>query len=147
MTELAYHGRAMKFEPTRILCLQAFGPLDGDEPEGADILGLLGDGYTVFVELQPGDGTRYGLLLTGAPGRFSVMRVGGHSTGAITVEREVLTTAAMCEPLAPFNTWSQEFFAWWVNKLLSKARGAMRDEKCRCGAGVPCLCPEEREDD
>lgn len=117
MTELAYHGRAMKLTPTRILCLQAHGPLDGDEPPDVNILGLLADDYTVFVELQPGDGTRYGLLLSGPSSRFTVMRVGGYGTGAISVVRGEPVTSAMCEPLCPFNGWTQEFLAWWLSAL------------------------------
>jgi hypothetical protein len=114
---LEYHGQAMVFAPTRILCLQCSGPLDGDEPAHADILQLLADGYSVFVELQPGDGTRYGLLLVSGMHGVSAVRVGAASDGSVSVSLDKVLTPDDCRPLAPNNEWSRVFFAWWLNCL------------------------------
>lgn len=116
--QLEYMGRPMRLEPTEVICLQSHGPLESPEPRDADILELLNDDYAVFVELQPGDGTRYGLVLTGNSERFTVMRVGSRSEGAVTVARGITLTPAICTPLAPSNDWTRVFFAWWLNALV-----------------------------
>lgn len=117
---LLYNGQPMRFKPTRVLCLQSHGPLVSDEPEDADIPGLLDDGYSVFVELQPGDGTRYGLLLTSGAGGITVVRIGAWGAGsALLPEGDGSHIAADdCLPLAPRNEWSRVFFAWWLTALL-----------------------------
>jgi hypothetical protein len=122
-TTLEYRGIAMRWQPTRVLCLQAHGPLDADEPRDADILELLADGYSVYVELQPGDGTRYGLFLgAGVDGLASitVMRAGAPTDGSVLVEPDRELTAEDCRPLASHNAWSREFFAWWLNGLRAR---------------------------
>ncbi len=123
-TELLYHGRPMRLAPTRILCLQAHGPLDADEPTDADILGLLTEGYAVFVQLEPGDGTRYGLLLTAdlyADSEcLTVVRIGVPNGRALFVGPANEGAALQpdeCMPLARSNEWSRVFFAWWLNEL------------------------------
>ena len=119
-TTLHYRECVMRWQPTRILCLQAHGPLDADEPKDADIFGLLADGYAVYVELQPGDGTRYGLFLgAGVDGiaSLTVMRIGAPADGSVIVEPDRELTAEDCRPLAAMNLWSREFFAWWLNGL------------------------------
>jgi hypothetical protein len=126
---LLYNGQPMKFKPTRILCLQAQGPLDSDEPDDAEVCTLLLDGYAVFVELQPGDGTRYGLLLTtgfaadrkqtvGAG--INVTRIGAIADGSLIVPFGKPPTPKDCIPLAPSNEWTQLFFAWWLTALLGE---------------------------
>lgn len=117
VARLEYHGRAMRWAPTRIRCLQAFGPLDMDEPVDTDIFYLLGEGYSVFVELQPGDATRYGLLLTSGAYGVNATRVGSACDGSVRVALDVKVTQEMCAVLAPFNEWTQIFFAWWLNEL------------------------------
>jgi hypothetical protein len=118
--QLEYQGNPMRFEPTRVLCLQSHGPLDSDEPNDANILSLLADGYAVFVELQPGDGTRYGLLLTEAVSGINVMRIGAPARGGsvyVSLGRPAIVEED-CAPLAPSNPWSRVFFAWWLNALV-----------------------------
>ena len=117
---LEYHGIAMRWASARILCLQAHGPLDADEPKDADIFGLLADGYSVYVELQPGDGTRYGLMLgAGVDGiaSITVMRIGAPADGSVLLEPDHELGPEDCRPLAAMNLWSREFFAWWLNGL------------------------------
>lgn len=118
--KLEYDGLPMRFTPTRIRCLQSFGPLDADEPDDADILDLLADGYSVFVELQPGDGTSYGLLLTSGAAGITVVRIGVWSDGSVLLPRGDSSHIATddCLPLAPSNKWSRELFAWWLNGLV-----------------------------
>jgi hypothetical protein len=116
-SDLLYHGKPMKFAPTRVLCLQSFGPLASDEPADADIFRLLSDGYSVFVELQPGDGTRYGLLLTSGANGINAMRVGSPSDGSVGVTVDKTLTTDDCRALAPGNLVSRVFFAWWLNRL------------------------------
>lgn len=120
--ELIFQGKYMKFAPTRILCLQAHGPLDADEPSDAGILDLLANGYSVFVQLEPGDGTRYGLMLTGGAygdNRVYATRVGSPGEGSVEVQLEQgqWLVPDDCIPLAPGNEWSRVFFAWWLNQL------------------------------
>lgn len=114
---LEYQGKALRWAPTKIRCLQAFGPLEADEPLDADLFELLAGRYSVFVELQPGDGTRYGLLLTSGAYGINAMRVGEPCDGSVRVQLDVKLTPLMCATLAPFNQWSQIFFAWWLNEL------------------------------
>jgi hypothetical protein len=117
---LEYRGIAMRWAPARILCLQAHGPLDADEPADADIFALLADGYSVYVELQPGDGTRYGLLLgagTDTTAAITVMRIGAAADGSVLLEADRELSPDDCRPLAAMNLWSREFFAWWLNSL------------------------------
>ncbi len=118
---LEYHGTPMAFQPTRVLCLQAHGPLEADEPEDADILELVTAGYSVFVQLEPGDGTRYGLLLSRTADGLSVMRIGDVGDGATTVIHGRPVGQLECSPLAPYNQWSRIFFAWWLNRLCALA--------------------------
>lgn len=121
-SELLYHGTPMTFAPTRVLCLQSHGPLESDEPDDADIFGLLADGYAVFVQLEPGDGTRYGLLFTSGAHGIDVIRIGSPSAGSVRVTLDRLITADDCGPLAPSNEWSRAFFAWWLNCLRQEGR-------------------------
>jgi hypothetical protein len=123
---LEYHGRPMAFAPSRTLCFDPHGPLDGDEPidgSSPDYVGwqlaqFMDDGYSVFVELQPGDGTRYGLLLNGdGHGGMVVARVGCWSEGSVWLRSGVAVKVSECAPLAPTNAWSCVFFAWWLNTL------------------------------
>jgi hypothetical protein len=123
VTTLDYHGIPMRWAPARILCLQAHGPLDADEPRDADLFGLLADGYSVYVELQPGDGTRYGLILGAGVDRLAavtVMRIGAPADGSVLVEPDHELTAEDCRPLAAMNLWSRTFFAWWLNELRAR---------------------------
>lgn len=120
MTTLDYRGIAMRWAPARVLCLQAHGPLDADEPASADVFALLAEGYSVYVELQPGDGTRYGLMLgAGVDGiaSITVMRIGAAADGSVLLEADRELTAEDCRPLAAMNLWSRELFAWWLNGL------------------------------
>ena len=117
--DLSYNGTPMEWKPKRILCLQPFGPLAMNEPENANILDILADGnYSVFVNLQPGDGTQYGLLLgMGSDDTFTATSVGVVSTGGIVVDLNVPMTPQDCRPLAPNSHWSRVLLAWWLNGL------------------------------
>ena len=121
MKSLDYFGKPMKVEPTRVRCIAQHGPLEGDEPSSIhDIRFLLDSGYTMFVNLQPGDGTQYGLLLAPLAQRqrgCTVMRV-GPANGAVVVSPDVALQPEDCAPLSN-NPWSQQFFAWWLNHLVS----------------------------
>jgi hypothetical protein len=116
---LHYFGTAMKWCPTRVLCLQSHGPLDANEPPDADIRDLLDERYTVFVELQPGDGSRYGLLLVPGPAGVTVAQVGSYDGCAVRLAYGVPVTREACLALAPNTLWSQELFAWWLTRLVA----------------------------
>src|SRR3990167_10204085 len=108
----------MRWSPTKVRCLQVHGPLEEDEPlDGLDPFRLLADGYTLFVQLEPGDGTRYGLLLTSGAHGINVMRVGAPSDGSVRLSLDRTMRPEDCIALAPGNEWTRTLLAWWLNKL------------------------------
>jgi hypothetical protein len=117
LRELKFHDALMRWSPTRVRCLQAGGPLDADEPPDTDLFSLLRDGYAVFVELQPGDGTRYGLLLTSGAHGINVMRIGALSDGSVRLSLDHAMRPEDCTALAPANEWTRMLLAWWLNEL------------------------------
>lgn len=118
--DLLYNGKPMKWAPKRVLCLQAHGPLDGDEPDHTDILALVALGYSVFVMLEPGDGTRYGLMIVGNGEQVVVTRVGARSRGAVVARLGFGLPERDCAVFG--EGWTPTFLAWWIAGLVAGAR-------------------------
>ncbi len=119
--DLAYHGRPLHF-PAIVLVhgLTPSGPFESPEPpEVESILTILRARYTALVAIEPGDGTRYGLLLSfgGRAPSFALYlaRVEGGPSVRIDLER-AMTTEDM-RPLANGNDWTAACLAWWANEL------------------------------
>lgn len=130
MTALRYGNKPMRWTPTAVRAVSAGHPLGGDELDldVRDVRALLGDGYALIVELQPGDATRYSVLLSPweqpASAGFVLTTSGGGMWEPLTVEWN--------NPLAPAddlgrhfaNPWSNRFLIWWAEELRAGTGGA-----------------------
>jgi hypothetical protein len=78
---------------------------------------ILEDGYGLIVELQPGDGTRYSVILSPTRDGFILTTTGGMTDHPIigTWDRGVSATLDG-EPLSR-NAWTATFLAWWAQTL------------------------------
>jgi hypothetical protein len=120
---LAYHGRAMNAEPTNMAL--------------ADVAERLRQGHPVYVDLQPGDGTRYefvllpldGVMSGGGdlvgvpdwePGHLMVTRLVGPDPVASVIISAVPDEAlGLSEfvPLSRNNEWTVMVLEWWTARL------------------------------
>lgn len=113
---LEYHGKPLTWEPinTSVLIL-----LDG-----------LSGGFTKFVELDPGDATRYELLITWVPHLRTAFRFdepGDHllvvrliSGDPIAVSLFGYAVFGGAGRLANGNEWSAVLLNWWLDELLRR---------------------------
>lgn len=129
--ELLYHGKLMDPEPTGTMSLKA-----------AAI--LLAAGNAVGVELQPGDGTAYRLLL--APAWIPIYRDasgGGVGDGAgylivslfnlgtmYPLRRHAVPTY-IAEHMKITNAWTATFLAWWLDQLWAEMDDVLAEEHGR----------------
>lgn len=73
----------------------------------------------VRVVLEPGDGTRYDLVLARVGGALFLTRyVGGDSAGTELVNEWSAATVARI--LSCGNSWSEQLLAWWLRELLEE---------------------------
>lgn len=117
MKDLAYHGRMMAWKPTRVQCMKPSRVLVPEPPDHLDLRMLLHDGYSIVVELQPGDATMYGLVLSPTPDGAVAVRVGIASPGACVLRWGSKVDFADAVAIAGGNVWSAEFLAWWLTRL------------------------------
>lgn len=125
--DLEYHGRQMEAEPSNI-------PLSG-------VVHQLRDGRTVYVCLEPGDATRYDLLITpfsGIRGNNQGPRNEGLPTWNPDEEHFVVSRLVDMRPLhsaviwrdcwdgehialarygVGVNEWTHELLSWWFARL------------------------------
>ncbi len=123
MKALVYHGRPMAWTPSRVRCIHGGTVLAADEPEGGplsrlrQIVGLLRDGYGCVVELQPGDGTRYSLVLLPLHDGFLAGLTGTRRIGS--------PRAWFGKPFVfeDENPWTAAFISWWASALTEREAG------------------------
>lgn len=148
ITSLPYYHRAA-IGP---LTLEHYGkPMRADPqnmPIGYVVSSLL-DGHSVYVDLQPGDGTRYELLLqpldaflydqTGTvgvpswePGYLLVTRlIGGQPVASVIIGAVPDESLGMSElmPLSHGNAWTLDLLTWWLacvwQTLAERGRGGL----------------------
>lgn len=113
---LLYHGRPMKLDPV-------------DEPLSA-LKERMAKGQPIYAKLEPGDGTRYELIVTHLPHYgtlvaridYGVERVRGVYLGDHFPARELVP---MCGP----NPWTRTFLDWWLHALLGMPPRAPETEE------------------
>lgn len=121
MNALRYHnGRAMQWEPVN--------------RSGDDLVQDLGRGFQCFVQLEPGDGTRYDLLLTWPAARLEreafhlsasearytmlVIRLRGGDVAGATLYGSMNYGAV--KAIASGNEWTAAFLEWWLEELVRR---------------------------
>jgi hypothetical protein len=117
--ELVFHGKVMKWKPANMTV--------------DHLMYELRTRRAVHVQLEPGDGTRYDLVVTWAPaiaGAFyltardagdflHVTRViGGDLIYSMLFGEASIRPAHM--PIANGNEWTAVVLAWWLDELLSR---------------------------
>lgn len=129
MTTLAYHPNTpLLWRPTAVRCISAGRPLQEDEPSlisADDIRALLEDGYGLIVELQPGDATRYSLVLAPTADGAVVCMTGRAKdiAGPYRMAWSVPVTEVDVVDLHR-NEWSRRLIAWWLEELRAGTGGA-----------------------
>lgn len=94
---LLYNGRPMAIEPHNMAL--------------AMVAGCLKDGQSVMVQLEPGDGTHYGILITPAwadsvaPDMFYAFKGGTDVWDIPSIKHH----------------WTRQVFAWWFSILWNTA--------------------------
>lgn len=121
MKELRHFNRVMHWGPANI---------------GPDVLlQLLHQGMQVHVQLEPGDGTRYDLLLTWLPAVRTAFHLGDEARDGLLVTRvvggQVVGSAVYgwfsygaIARIANGNEWSAELLSWWLDELLERVAAA-----------------------
>ena len=111
---LEYHGIQMNPTPTRVVTIDVMGPLASDEPAELESFRFLAEGdMALSVELQPGDGTRYGLVLVRVRDGFTVNLIGQWATSGIVVRWGEVVRPLDAAPLSE-NGWTIQLMAWWL---------------------------------
>lgn len=116
MKDLDYFGKPLRWEPVR-----------SDEPDCAE---AVRQGVPLYVVLEPGDGTRYDLVvsrlaraerLPGEPMQFVVSRIqSGTHVASQLFDAEKPDASA----IANGNDWSATVLAWWLSELAERVEAA-----------------------
>lgn len=111
-SELRYHRTLMRREPVNIGWDALVERLRGED--------------AARVVLEPGDGTRYDLVLARVRGGLFLTRyVGGDPIGTELVTAWTVDEAAAL--LRNSNAWSAQLLAWWLRQVLQAvAHGGKR---------------------
>ena len=125
MTELLYNSKAMKVEPINISMQDAAAILRGGGP--------------VVVELEPGDGTYYALMLVPlyssniaeSLGRYGIQPAEAHHYLFVAkLESDGCDFIPIHANLGPYhfdeltgNDWSKQFLGWWFTELVEALNG------------------------
>jgi hypothetical protein len=127
LNDLEYLGKKLTWSPTRLHCIHVSGPLlnsefiPGSEEYTAGLIRrLLFENYAIYVELQPGDATRYGLILHPMQEGFIVTRLGGKIDWPLLVNwhEELSDPITSTEALSLGNPWTAKVLYWWLDNLL-----------------------------
>jgi hypothetical protein len=128
MTELRdQSGDLLTWTPRRVHSVQGGRPLDIREPPHwlapAAVRRLLEAGYGLIVALQPGDGTRYSMILSPTVGGFVLTTTNSDALGPYDVAWASETSADEAVCLGR-DEWTRTLLAWWCEELRSGSGGA-----------------------
>lgn len=116
---LHYGGTPMLWTPCSVRCISGGESLRQDEPGGLtpwDLRDMLSSGYGLIVRLEPGDATRYSVVITPLRDGFVLGTTGGVAVGSVQINWHTPTPPEHFRVLSS-NEWTQQFLHWWSEVL------------------------------